>query len=235
MNSKTSRNTTNDATNTQQTASSQPTAKRSNRGRPRDPERLKRIIESATHSFLEHGFVGTSMEAVAQASGVSKMTIYSYFPSKEILFENCASKRTDQVFAFLDASPDQGKRHPEQALRQLAVEFVALMRDPQVLSMHQVLIASQGQHLSVNQGFFQQGPLRLTQRVTEYFHMLSDLGQIELDSPHRAANQFLSLFLGTPHLRGLLSLGSPSAAEDQQMIDDNLRMFFRAYPLKIEE
>ena len=43
---------------------------------------------------------------------------------------------------------------------------------------------------------------------------------------YRAANQFLSLFLGTPHLQGLLSLGSPSAAEDQQMIDDNLRMFF---------
>ena len=61
--------------------------KTSKPGRPRDPERMRRVIEAAAQQFLEQGFERTSMEAVAKASGVSKMTIYSYFPTKSALFE----------------------------------------------------------------------------------------------------------------------------------------------------
>jgi AcrR family transcriptional regulator len=60
-------------------------------GRPRaahlGPERRRpQILDAALQLFLEHGYDGTSMQAVATASGVSKPVIYAAFDSKDALF-----------------------------------------------------------------------------------------------------------------------------------------------------
>ncbi len=51
------------------------------RGRPRDPERLRRIVEAAHSHFNAHGLERASVDAIAADAGVSKMTIYSHFAS----------------------------------------------------------------------------------------------------------------------------------------------------------
>ena len=67
------------------------------RGRPRDPERVRRIIEAAHSHFNAHGLERASVDAIAAEAGVSKMTIYSHFASKEGLFEAVIRDRTDRV------------------------------------------------------------------------------------------------------------------------------------------
>lgn len=49
------------------------------RGRPRDPERCRRILEAAQRHFNEHGLERASVDAIAADAGVSKMTVYSNF------------------------------------------------------------------------------------------------------------------------------------------------------------
>ena len=44
------------------------------------------ITKAAREVFLERGYAATSMDAVTALAGVSKQTIYSYFPSKGELF-----------------------------------------------------------------------------------------------------------------------------------------------------
>jgi AcrR family transcriptional regulator len=44
------------------------------------------VIEVATRLFAEHGYDGTSIEAVQVASGVSRGSLYHHFPGKEALF-----------------------------------------------------------------------------------------------------------------------------------------------------
>jgi AcrR family transcriptional regulator len=41
-----------------------------------------RLLEAATHVFLEHGFGGTSMDLVRQRAGVSNGSLYHHFPTK---------------------------------------------------------------------------------------------------------------------------------------------------------
>lgn len=36
--------------------------------------------------FMEQGFAGVSMDGIAAAAGVSKLTVYSHFGDKESLF-----------------------------------------------------------------------------------------------------------------------------------------------------
>jgi len=45
----------------------------------------KHILECAMELFHNHGIDGVTMEAIADASGVSKRTLYSYYPAKEAI------------------------------------------------------------------------------------------------------------------------------------------------------
>jgi AcrR family transcriptional regulator len=52
------------------------------------PERRRPLVlDAAFDLFLERGYEGTSMEAVAEAAGVTKPVVYACFSSKEDLFE----------------------------------------------------------------------------------------------------------------------------------------------------
>lgn len=49
-------------------------------------ERPRQIIEAALEVFSEHGLAAARLEDIARLAGVSKGTIYLYFPNKEALF-----------------------------------------------------------------------------------------------------------------------------------------------------
>ncbi|MEO7042836.1 MAG: TetR/AcrR family transcriptional regulator [Gemmatimonadaceae bacterium] len=49
-------------------------------------ERPQQILRAALEVFGEHGLAGARLEDIARRAGVSKGTIYLYFPNKEALF-----------------------------------------------------------------------------------------------------------------------------------------------------
>src|SRR6187402_3762734 len=55
------------------------------RGRPRSAETTNAILQSAYALMANTGLAATSIDAVARHSGVSKMTIYKWWPSREAL------------------------------------------------------------------------------------------------------------------------------------------------------
>jgi AcrR family transcriptional regulator len=56
-----------------------------NRGRPRSETARKAILAAAAELLLDRGLPGVSMDAVAERAGVSKATIYRWWPTKESL------------------------------------------------------------------------------------------------------------------------------------------------------
>lgn len=57
------------------------------RNSPRTQRTRRAILEAAARCFGEHGFADCSMDAVAEAAGITKPTIYAHFTSKEALFD----------------------------------------------------------------------------------------------------------------------------------------------------
>src|SRR5881227_1972420 len=55
------------------------------RGRPRSEKAHKAILAAATELLLARGLGAVSMDAVADRAGVSKATIYRWWPTKETL------------------------------------------------------------------------------------------------------------------------------------------------------
>src|SRR3982751_245596 len=101
---------------------------RPQRGRPRDPERLRRILETAQRHFNEHGLERASVDAIAADAGVSKMTVYSNFGSKEGLFQAVVRDRTATVVADAPGTGALDPDLPEKALLAIGARFLALAR-----------------------------------------------------------------------------------------------------------
>jgi AcrR family transcriptional regulator len=63
----------------------EPTVVAPRRGRPRSEKAHKAILEAAAELLLARGLAAVSMDAVAERAGVSKATIYRWWPTKETL------------------------------------------------------------------------------------------------------------------------------------------------------
>src|SRR5436190_23677957 len=77
------------------------------RGRPRDEalqeRRREQILEKATRVFAEHGYPNTDVQFIADPLGISKGTVYRYFPSKELLFLAVVERGVRNLSAHIDA------------------------------------------------------------------------------------------------------------------------------------
>jgi len=200
----------------------------SKRGRPRDPERMRRVLEAATEQFIEHGFARASVEAIAKQSGVSKVTIYSYFPTKEALFEATVDGYTDVVFDSLPPGT-LDPNNPETTLTMIGTSFLRLTRSDDVVGTFRMMFAAATEHPEACKAFYRQGPVKLLQQVADYLRTANESGSLSVSSPDEAADQFLSLFHGAAHIRAMLGLGKPTAIEDADLVRANVALFMRAF------
>lgn len=91
----------------------------------------EQLVTIATGLFAERGYDGTSIDAVLQASGVSRGALYHHFATKEALFDAVLEKvETDIAHETLAASA--GHDDPVDALRAGCLTWVRLAGDPVV-------------------------------------------------------------------------------------------------------
>ena len=83
------------------------------------PDRLpprQRIIAAARELFYRHGIRAVGVDAIAEAAGTNKMTLYRHFDSKDELvaaYLRCLSAEKNDIWARLEA------QHPGNARAQL--------------------------------------------------------------------------------------------------------------------
>jgi AcrR family transcriptional regulator len=72
------------------------------------------ILSSAVELFAEHGFAGTSLQAIADRVGVTKAALYYHFRTKDELLDDLLRPALDDLDRVLDAA----ERRRGQAVRQ---------------------------------------------------------------------------------------------------------------------
>jgi AcrR family transcriptional regulator len=98
------------------------------RGRPRGFD-VDDTLDRALEVFWRHGFQGTSLSELTEATGLSKPSLYAAFGDKEALYLKALDRYTDRwsarYAAVLEEEPD-ARRAIEQFLRTV----VAVLTDP---------------------------------------------------------------------------------------------------------
>lgn len=199
------------------------------RGRPRDPERTRRIVEAARNHFYAHGLERASVDAIAAEAGVSKMTIYSNFGSKEGLFEAVVQERTDEVMGGSAGVQALDPLQPRKALLAVGEQFLSLAREEQTLGKFRSLYGAASTQPEACQAFYRQGAERLTGELATYLRRAQEAGTLKVSNPRLAADLFLAMFLGDGHIRGLLMLEMPDARENKALLREAVRVFMAGY------
>jgi TetR/AcrR family transcriptional regulator, mexJK operon transcriptional repressor len=197
-------------------------------GRPKDLEKRASILEAAKRLFPEHGFEGTSMDAVATEAGVSKLTVYSHFGSKEALFVEtvrckCSGLMPAQLFEVDVRAPVRGQ------LLGVARAFFGLMMSEEALGMHRTLVASSQQSPELARLFWEAGPVQIQAALAEMLQKEVAARQLDIADTRRAASQFFALLKGEHHARMLFGCGQPSHEEAEAHVEATVEMFLRAY------
>jgi AcrR family transcriptional regulator len=115
-------------------------ARRSRRKEARPAE----LLAAALDTFRARGFAATRMEDIAASAGVSKGTIYLYYPSKQAIFEALVREnllpKLEAMAAALAASP------PGAAVRlRLVIGAVRLATaDPRIAALPRLVLAEAG-------------------------------------------------------------------------------------------
>ena len=199
------------------------------RGRPRDPERSRRILEAARNHFYAHGLERASVDAIAAEAGVSKMTIYSNFGSKEGLFEAVVRDRTDRVMGGAVGVDALDPMQPRKALLAVGAQFLELTREGESLGKMRSVYGAASAQPEACQAFYRQGAERLIGELATYLKRANEAGTLKVPHPRQAADLFLAMFLGDGHIRGLLMLEMPDARENKALLREAVRVFMAGY------
>lgn len=106
----------------------------------RSAQKRQAVINAALAEFKDKGFVGASMDAIAERAQVSKRTVYNHFASKELLFHEVTSSfwvRSKQAASLqFDAS-----RPVEDQLLQIARSVWTVYQSEELIEQARIVLA----------------------------------------------------------------------------------------------
>ena len=176
-------------------------------GRPKSIEKHKLILKAASELFLNDGFVNTSMDKVAKASGVSKQTVYSHFENKDTLFQSvitskCQSYQLDTK-QLMQATTEQLPF--KQYLIQVGTQLIRLIQDPDAVALYRIIIAEAPNTPHVAKLFYDAGPEASRNSLSEVFYFYGK-GLLSRQASQDLASDFCALLLGDFHTRLLCGI-----------------------------
>lgn len=187
------------------------------------------ILDAASQCFLEHGYASTSMDMVATTAAVSKATIYAHFQSKDELFAAIIHRRCDSLASALDAVGVDAMMDARTTLTTVARQLMSMLLDEHVLGIYRMVVAESTRHADLARVYFEAGPLRGKQRLSEVFDALVARGQLNIADTWLAMDQFIGMLRGEHFNRALLGLPPSERADLDRTIAGAVDMIIRAY------
>jgi TetR/AcrR family transcriptional regulator, mexJK operon transcriptional repressor len=190
-------------------ASAKPSADRPVRGRPVDAAKSGAILDAARAVFVAQGLAGLTIEGVAAAATVSKVTIYRQFTDRSGLMSALVERETRWMEAAIDAiSPgDAG------TLQDWATAQMTFLTRADVRAFDAQITAAADMAPDLVRAVFAAGPARLHQALAR--HLADEMAGARLarGSPDRAAALLMAMLWSTEpvsELRGLAPAPDPS-------------------------
>lgn len=198
-------------------------------GRPKDMAKRDAMLDAAACLFFRNGLEAVTMEAVAREAGVSKVTVYGHFATKETLFGSVIRRETATIRQGLAQLPDTHDA-VRQSLIEVGVCMLRFLLEPHVLAVERVMSHQGEQHPKLLRAFFDAGPWAISQWLREKLEGLASAGHLRLPDPARAADQLCSMWQGM--LIKEVRMGvrpTPTEEEIQRQITSAVDVFLAAY------
>lgn len=198
-----------------------------NRGR-----KFEQVLQGARQVFLRDGFEGTSVDEIAREAGVSKATLYSYFPDKRLMFvevfRNELRQQTADSLALLQL--DQ----PFAEVLPVIVQMITTHVTSEFgMRVYRISVAEAERFPTLSQEYFESGPEQLERTLMAVFQIFVERGELVIDDPMIAAGTLIQLCTVAVQHR-VLFLGLDAIDEDlhRRTCANAVRVFLSAYGAK---
>lgn len=198
-------------------------------GRPKDIEKRAALVEAAGQLFCRHGFDAVSLDAVARAASVSKLTIYSHFGDKEGLFTAAVEARCEQQLPHGLFERPEGLSLRD-ALVAIGRAFTGLVHSEDAIQLMRMMVAQPGGSTRLATLYFAAGPKRALDEMEGFLRGVQASGQLAIGDPREAAGHFFMLLKGIVHMQVLIGLAPPPDAEARaRHVERCVDFFLRAH------
>ncbi|MBL4858553.1 MAG: TetR/AcrR family transcriptional regulator [Erythrobacter sp.] len=196
-------------------------------GRPADAAKRKAILAAATQAFFEGGFAATSIEQVAADAGVSKVTVYNHFGDKRGLFAEAVGAECARMREYFTL-----RQIPSGALRDrlriIGEAMVAFLSREEMIRFDRRIAAETEHEPEIGAAFLAAGPHRMKRNFGMLLAAMAEAGELDLDDPELAAEQFASMCKGMGDMER--RFGQPNDPEyNSKRIEGAVEVFCRAY------
>jgi len=195
----------------------------------RKGRKYDQVIGGARAVFLRDGFERASVDDIARAAGVSKATLYSYFPDKRLLFLEIAKaecrRLTDEAEALIsDSAP------VAEVLRIAAERIAGFMMSEFGARMFRVAVAESENFPAMAQDFYRSGPLMVRARLAHYLRCAIARGELVIEDVELAAEQFAQLCKADIQDRILFGGTAACTPDDRgRIVEGAVAMFLARY------
>ena len=158
----------------------------------RKGRKFDQVLEGAREIFMRDGFEGASVDDIARAAGVSKATLYSYFPDKRLLFievaqTECNAMADRTLDMIIDTNP------PQEVLTVAARQIVPFLLSDFAQRIFRICMAERERFPELAQTFYANGPEMGRDRLADYMKCAAARGELVIDDFNMAAEQFSEL------------------------------------------
>ncbi len=190
------------------------------------------VLQGARTIFLRDGFEGASVDDIAREAGVSKATLYAYFPDKRLLFLEVArgecGRQAEEARALIDEA-----RPPAEVLTLAAERIAGFILSDFGLSMYRVAVAESERFPEVGRAFYDSGPAVVRAVLGEYLRKAVARGELDVPDTDLAANQFAELCKADILHRRLFGMDQKTTVKAlSQTIAGAVEMFLARYGAK---
>ena len=158
----------------------------------RTGRKFDQVLEGARAIFLRDGFEGASVDDIAREAGVSKATLYSYFPDKRILFVEVAKRecrrQADEALQLVALTAPPDIVLPEAARRIIDFFLSEFGR-----AVFRICVAEADRFPELGREFYESGPALVRDRIATYLEGAVARGELAIDDTLLAADQFAEL------------------------------------------
>ena len=115
---------------------------------PLKAARRDKILTSAEHLFVRNGFRAVTMESVAEAVGMSKVTVYGYFKDKDAVFAGVAAQLAMRLWRAVETALNLPGDPAERILAALVNKHEIVFQVVRASGFSGELFAAKNQHVA---------------------------------------------------------------------------------------
>jgi AcrR family transcriptional regulator len=175
------------------------------------------VLDGAWEVFRRDGYEGASVDDIAREAGVSKATLYSYFPDKRLLFLEVAKGECCRQ-ARESSDPIPCKAAPATVLTGAATRMVEFFLSDFGMRVFRICVAESDRFPELGREFYRNGPALARARLVDYFHEAEARGELRIKDKDLAADQFAELCKADLFSRLVFGIGGPIGAEDRARV-----------------